>query len=110
MEKHVSRVARAIPRGASSQVQNKQLVAGTEQVHSLQLWLNLPAKMKMIPARYQDQRVADTPTRRVSGGEIRVYAGKSGEVSHTHGSDWPIWLLEIHLEKGARFLQEVPQE
>ncbi len=30
MEKHVSRIARAIPQGASSQVQNKQLVVGAE--------------------------------------------------------------------------------
>jgi len=61
------------------------------QVHTLQLWLNLPAKMKMIPARYQDQRLKDVPT----NGEVRVYAGKSGNVEHGHGSDYPMWLLEI---------------
>ena len=30
MEKQLSRIARAIPRGASSQVQDKQLVVGAE--------------------------------------------------------------------------------
>jgi redox-sensitive bicupin YhaK (pirin superfamily) len=187
MEKQISRVARVIPRGASSQVQNKQLVVGaegyeatspflflsedwfgrpggfeehphrgmqtvtfllegalehrdhtgahgilkagdvqwmtaghgvlhsemphgTEQAHTLQLWLNLPSKMKMIPARYQDQRLADTPVRRLPHGQVRVYAGTSGDVSHGHGSDWPMWLLEIALDKAASLTQEVPAE
>jgi redox-sensitive bicupin YhaK (pirin superfamily) len=67
-------------------------------VHTLQLWLNLPAKMKMIPARYQDQRLADTPIKRLTNGEIRVYAGRSGDVEHPHGSDYPMWLLDISLK------------
>lgn len=61
------------------------------KVHTLQLWLNLPAKMKMIPARYQDQRLKDVPV----NGNVRVYAGRSGNVSSPHGSDYPMWLLEI---------------
>src|SRR5689334_4859706 len=147
MERRISRVARVIPRGPSSQVQNKQLVIGAEgwektspflflsedwfaapggfeehphrgmqtvtlvlegaiehrdhtgahgvlhpgdvqwmtaghgvlhsempyggtTAHTLQLWLNLPARMKMIPARYQDQRLADVPVRALEGGEV----------------------------------------
>jgi redox-sensitive bicupin YhaK (pirin superfamily) len=77
-------------------------------VHTLQLWLNLPAKMKMIPARYQDQRLADTPVRQVEGGEVRVYAGASGNTSHGHGSDYPMWLLDIALRAPSRLLQEIP--
>jgi redox-sensitive bicupin YhaK (pirin superfamily) len=91
-------------------VLHSEMPHGNEQAHTLQLWLNLPAKMKMIPARYQDQRFADVPVRKVPGGEIRVYAGKSGDTSHGHGSDWPMWLLEIRLEKGAHFSQEIPEE
>ena len=76
-------------------------------VHTLQLWLNLPRKLKMIPARYQDQRLADVPVRRVRGGEVRVYAGRSGEVTHGHGSDYPMSLLDIRLSKGSELRQEV---
>jgi redox-sensitive bicupin YhaK (pirin superfamily) len=61
------------------------------KVHTLQLWLNLPAKMKMIPARYKDQRLKDVPR----NGNVAVYAGKSGDIEHPHGSDYPMWLLEI---------------
>lgn len=60
-------------------------------VHTLQLWLNLPARMKMIPARYQDQRLKDVPR----NGNVLVYAGKSGNAERAHGSDYPMWLLEI---------------
>jgi redox-sensitive bicupin YhaK (pirin superfamily) len=77
-------------------------------VHTLQLWLNLPAKMKMIPARYQDQRLADTPVRKVDGGEVRVYAGTSGSTSHGHGSDYPMWLLDIALRAQGALSQEIP--
>jgi quercetin 2,3-dioxygenase len=187
MERTASRVARVIPRGATSQVQKKQLVVGAEgyeaispflflsedwfgppggfeehphrgmqtvtvvlegalehrdhtgahgilhagdvqwmtagrgvlhsemphgagQAHTLQLWLNLPARMKMIPARYQDQRLGNTPIRKIDTGEVRVYAGASGSVTQPHGSDWPMWLLDIRLEAGARLPQELPPE
>ena len=78
-----------------------------ETAHTLQLWLNLPRAQKMIPARYQDQRLADTPVRRAAGVEVRVYAGRSGEVAHAHGSDWPMTLLDIRLARGASLALEI---
>jgi redox-sensitive bicupin YhaK (pirin superfamily) len=88
-------------------VLHSEMPHGDGTAHTLQLWLNLPAKMKMIPARYQDQRLKDTPVRKLEGGEVRVYAGRSGEVSHPHGSDYPMSLLDIRLEAGARLGQEI---
>jgi quercetin 2,3-dioxygenase len=79
-------------------------------VHTLQLWLNLPAAMKMIPARYQDQRLADTPVRKIEGGEVRVYAGRSGEVRHGHGSDYPMTLIDFRLKAGTKLEQEVGEK
>jgi quercetin 2,3-dioxygenase len=88
-------------------VLHSEMPHGNETAHTLQLWLNLPRSMKMIPARYQDQRLADVPLRKVKGGEIRVYAGRSGEVSHPHGSDYPMSLLDIRLSAGASVGQEI---
>jgi len=76
-------------------------------VHTLQLWLNLPRALKLCPARYRDQRLADVPVRRIDGGEVRVYAGRSGEVSHPHGSDYPMGLIDVRLNAGARLVQEI---
>jgi redox-sensitive bicupin YhaK (pirin superfamily) len=88
-------------------VLHSEMPYGDETAHTLQLWLNLPRKLKMIPARYKDQRLADTPVRKVEGGEVRVYAGRSGEVSHPHGSDYPMSLLDVGLAPGASLGQEV---
>jgi redox-sensitive bicupin YhaK (pirin superfamily) len=38
---------------------------------------------------------------------VRVYAGRSGEVSHPHGSDYPMSLLDIRLSAGGRLEQEI---
>jgi redox-sensitive bicupin YhaK (pirin superfamily) len=88
-------------------VLHSEMPYGDETAHTLQLWLNLPAKLKMIPARYQDQRLKDTPARTLPGGKIVVYAGRSGAVSHPHGSDYPMSLLDIRLDAGARLAQEI---
>ncbi|HTY67789.1 MAG TPA: pirin family protein [Alphaproteobacteria bacterium] len=81
-----------------------------ELAHTLQLWLNLPAAAKMIPARYVDQPLASVPVRRLPGAEVRVYAGASGEVRHPHGSHWPMMLLDIAIEAGQRLDQELPAD
>ena len=36
-----------------------------------------------------------------------VYAGRSGEVQHGHGSDYPMSLLDIRLKAGSKLEQEV---
>src|SRR5574341_975803 len=88
-------------------VLHSEMPYGNDTAHTLQLWLNLPRKLKMIPARYKDQRLSDTPTRHVPGGKVIVYAGRSGEVSHPHGSDYPMSLLDIRLSAGARLGQRI---
>jgi redox-sensitive bicupin YhaK (pirin superfamily) len=88
-------------------VLHSEMPYGSETAHTLQLWLNLPRSMKMIPARYQDQRLADVPIRKLKHAEVRVYAGRSGEVSHPHGSDYPMSLLDIRLSAGAGVGQEI---
>ena len=92
---------------AGSGVLHSEMPHGGETAHTLQLWLNLPRAMKMIPARYQDQRFADVPVRKLDGGEVRVYAGRSGSVSHPAGSDYPMSLLDIRLTAGATVVQEI---
>lgn len=79
-----------------------------EMAHTLQLWLNLPAKMKMTAARYVNQSADEVPVRKGDGFEVRVYGGRSGDVTQPHGSDWPMMMLDIHLDVGKSLAQEVP--
>ena len=81
---------------------------GAEGVHSLQLWLNLPASHKMSSATYSDQRVAATPVKKGVGYEVRVYAGKHEDVQHPHGSLWPLTLLDLRVQGEKRVEIEVP--
>lgn len=46
-----------------------------------QLWVNLPARDKMMPPRYQDIPPEDVPEVVVSGGKVRVIAGEFGGVT-----------------------------
>lgn len=77
-------------------------------VHSLQLWLNLPATQKMSPATYRDQRVADTPVKNGPGVEVRVYAGTHDDIRQPHASVWPLMLLDVRVNGGKRVELVVP--
>jgi redox-sensitive bicupin YhaK (pirin superfamily) len=81
---------------------------GPDGVRSLQLWLNLPARLKRTPARYRDIRAADAPIFRKEGVEARVYAGSLGDVGVPHGSVWPLTMIDVRLEAGASFDAPVP--
>ncbi|MFT4936653.1 MAG: redox-sensitive bicupin YhaK (pirin superfamily) [Pseudoalteromonas distincta] len=74
---------------------------GPGGVHSLQLWLNLPAAQKMTPARYGDQRASDAARVTGEGYEARLYAGELGGSSRPHGSLWPLTLMDLRLDAGA---------
>jgi quercetin 2,3-dioxygenase len=89
-------------------VLHSELPHEDERAHTLQLWLNLPAAQKMIPARYVNQLSGDVAATKVPGGEIRTYAGKAGDAIRPHGSDWPMTLRDIRAEAGARLAIDVP--
>jgi redox-sensitive bicupin YhaK (pirin superfamily) len=72
-------------------------------VHSLQLWLNLPASQKRAKARYADRRAADAPVVSAPGISARVYTGKLGDVEAPPLSVWPMTLIELKLDAGATF-------
>jgi quercetin 2,3-dioxygenase len=76
-------------------------------VHSLQLWLNLASDHEMEGAGYREQRAAQTPVHRGVGYEVRVHAGRFGEVGHGHASPWPLTLLDVTIKDGKRIEIEV---
>jgi redox-sensitive bicupin YhaK (pirin superfamily) len=72
--------------------------AGAEPVHALQLWLNLPSRLKGVAPRTQRQGLEDALTQRTDGATITTYgtAGESGP-----WSVWPLRVRDIVLEPGA---------
>ncbi len=78
--------------------------------HSLQLWVNLPAKEKMTAPRYQDLVAAALPVRREPGVEIRVFSGDSGGVTATTKNHVPVTMLEVRLDPEADVIQDLPAD
>ncbi len=75
-----------------------------------QLWVNLPAELKMTKPRYQDLGAADVPeVRRDDGSVIRVVAGLvDGVAGVVHEIYAEPEYLDVSLPAGAAFVQPVP--
>jgi redox-sensitive bicupin YhaK (pirin superfamily) len=52
-----------------------------EMMHGLQLWVNLPAKNKMMEPRYRGILDTEVPVVRIPGAEVRVIAGNYQDVN-----------------------------
>jgi quercetin 2,3-dioxygenase len=65
---------------------------------ALQLWVNLPAKSKMTPPRYQTLLAADIPV----VDSVRVIAGEFRGVRGPARTFTPVNLLEAHLRAGQQ--------
>lgn len=81
---------------------------GPGGVHTLQLWLNLPARLKRVKARYQNVLGADAPALREGDVEARLYAGKLGDLAAAFATTWPMTLIDLKLKPGAAFAAPVP--
>lgn len=80
-------------------------------IEGFQLWVNLPAKDKMIKPRYQEKKSSEIPIVEIEPGvKVKVIAGKS------HGQDAiitthsPIMYMHYTLEKGKTATQIVPAD
>jgi redox-sensitive bicupin YhaK (pirin superfamily) len=87
------------------------------RMRGFQLWLNLPSREKMKPARYRDIPAAEIPLVKLAqGGEVKVIAGTleldgagtSGPVNSRRAelSTDPLY-LDVHLPVGAEFRASV---
>lgn len=78
------------------------------RLHGFQLWVNLPAKDKMMTPRYQEFPGAKIPQAKFPGGWAKVLAGQFGGVSAVIDTRTPIQYLHVHLEAGAKVTLNVP--
>jgi quercetin 2,3-dioxygenase len=87
------------------------------RMRGFQLWLNLPSKEKMQPARYRDIPAAEIPQLNLpQGGDVKVIAGtleldgqSTGGPVNGRGASLstdPLY-LDVHLPAGAQFLAPV---
>jgi redox-sensitive bicupin YhaK (pirin superfamily) len=80
------------------------LVVSGGLFHGFQLWVNLPAKDKFLPPRYQDLRAGDVTllTTPDGGTLIRLVAGELGEHEGPGSTHTPMTMVHATLSPGAR--------
>ncbi len=82
-----------------------------EGVAGFQLWVNLPAKLKMTAPRYRDVRSASIPVITTGGGaRVRVIAGRVGDVGGAvSGIAADPLYLDVTIPARAAFTQPIPR-
>jgi quercetin 2,3-dioxygenase len=78
--------------------------------HTLQLWINLPAKDKLVAPRHQDISHKNAPVLKQAGAIVTVFSGNSGIVKSPTQNYAKVTMVEVVLEKGASFSQDFPAD
>jgi quercetin 2,3-dioxygenase len=90
----------------------ESLIASGGLFHGIQLWVNLPAADKMVPARYQDigaERVT-LLTSPDGGALVRVIAGTVGDFNGPGVTHTPICLVHATVQPGAELRLPWPRD
>lgn len=79
------------------------------RVRILQLWIRLPAADRTMAPRFEIIPGRTLPVRRAPGAVARLYSGTTGDLRSPTQNRVPITLVDIALEPGATFVQELPR-
>ncbi|KAH6851162.1 RmlC-like cupin domain-containing protein [Chaetomium sp. MPI-CAGE-AT-0009] len=78
----------------------------------LQLWVDLPEKLKDCEPRYRDLKAEEVPVVEVDGGKVRVkvISGQSHGVDSVKDLAYtPVWLLDVEVQPGGSIVQPLPE-
>lgn len=82
---------------------------GAENV-GLQLWVDLPAALKMVEPRYRDLRADEVPVVEAEGVTVKVISGRSQGVDSVKDLAYtPVWILDLEVQPGRSVVQELPE-
>lgn len=91
----------------------QRFTAGRGLVHSefpdghaagIQLWINLPARLKKLAPDYQQLQAGELPEHEEQGAHIRTIVGEASPLRlHT-----PVEYLDIRLDAGSTFTRPIP--
>jgi redox-sensitive bicupin YhaK (pirin superfamily) len=87
---------------------HRELAFRNEHAHTLQLWLNLPARSKMADTRYQDLLAKARPVVTRPGVSIDVISGQAGGANGPARNHWPITAAVVTLEPGSSLDHVLP--
>lgn len=87
---------------------HRELAFRNEHVHTLQLWLNLPARSKMAATAYQDVLAAGRPKVSLPGVVIDVVSGSAFGVTGPARNHQPVQGAMVSLEPGTSLDYALP--
>ena len=95
-----------------SEMPEPSFAAKGGRMHGFQLWVNLPARDKMMAPRYQEVAGASIPVAKSEDGRVtvRVIAGEALGKSAVIDTRTPILYLDAELAPGAKLDQPVPPD
>jgi redox-sensitive bicupin YhaK (pirin superfamily) len=87
---------------AGSGILHEEKLPASERLLGVQLWLNLPAKDKMVPPAYQSIKNAKIHEIELEGGKLRLLAGEFKGTKGYLGKYLPLDYYDIHINpKGS---------
>jgi hypothetical protein len=94
-----------------SELPSARVMKDGARMHGFQIWVNLPARDKMIAPRYQEIAAATLPVAESDDklARVRVIAGEALGVSAVIETQTPIVLQDWTLEPGANVEVRVPE-
>lgn len=85
---------------AGSGILHEEQLPASERLLGVQLWLNLPAKDKMVAPAYHHIKREDIPEVTIDGGRVRVLAGAFNGVQGFQSSYVPLDYYDVQLDAG----------
>ena len=83
-------------------------VAGRARI--LQLWIALPAQDRGLAPQFEIVRRDAAPVVRTAGARARLYSGASGSLRSPTRNRVPVTMIDLTLDSGASFAQDLPSD
>ncbi|KAA0596023.1 pirin family protein [Azospirillum lipoferum] len=94
---------------AASGAAHEEKPVANSRIHALQVFVNLPERLKKCPARSLQVSAGDMPTITGEGHRVRVVLGVSGGIGGETGTPEEMTMLDGFLTAGGRFSHELPE-
>ena len=79
----------------------------------IQIWVDLPEKLKNVEPRYRDLKAKEVPVATTDDGkvEVKIISGKSLGIDSVRDLSYtPVWYLDITMKAGSKFTQPLPAD
>ncbi len=95
---------------AGSGILHEEKLPASERLLGVQLWLNLPAKDKMVAPDYQSIKASEIKELALDDGKLRLIAGKYGDQEGYVSQYLPLDYYDIHLKANGSVRIQTPED